>query len=480
MTHSSTAESSKSPVRPRVKARRVLFNCDGSGVRLHGNSGNDLNKWISNLFTGLEGGHVDALLWCDGSGGNTALYDSKVLELDGERIGRPDPQVVKWIKEGNDPPVVVIREARKRSIDVFYSFRINDIHDAQEPPESSVELPTFKVEHPEWLIGEQRYGDVVNFHTALDFAIPEVRELKFRVIEEIFQKYDFDGIEIDFMRGPPFFLPGKESESAPILTTFLRKVRKMLDARTKERGRRIEVAARVDETMEACRLDGFDVETWAKADLIDILIMGSGTIDVDVTGFSKAVAGTGVRIYPCLYGWPSKYLPIPAELARGIAATFWRNQPDGIYLFNWFPHEEQKHYQIDLLKEIGNPAVLASRNVMYAAERGAPGREYPHNWLLAKLPVHLKAGEARDIPIEVGMQPSKEAMVELRVAVEGDVTLQLSFDGKIISGQHRSSNGWAAVRLSNGQVTEGRHQIRLRLEEGESQVEAIEIHVTQP
>ena len=30
------------------------------------------------------------------------------------------------------------------------------------------------------------------FKTPLNFAVPEVRQLKFRVIEELFQKYDFD------------------------------------------------------------------------------------------------------------------------------------------------------------------------------------------------------------------------------------------------------------------------------------------------
>ena len=60
-------------VREPVKPRRVLFNCDGHGVRVYDNKGHDLNKWIANLFTGLEGGHVDLLLWCDGAGGNTAL-----------------------------------------------------------------------------------------------------------------------------------------------------------------------------------------------------------------------------------------------------------------------------------------------------------------------------------------------------------------------------------------------------------------------
>jgi len=458
--------------RKRVKARRVLFNCDGCSVRIDDNKALDLNKWIRQLFTGLDPNHVDLLLWCDGSGGNTALYDSKVLELDGSRIGKPDPWVSKWIKEGHDPPEVVVREARKRGLDVFYSFRINDIHDAFMPNE----LPTFKVKHPEWQIGKgQPYG----YHTALNFAVPEVRELKRRTIEEIFVKYDFDGIEIDFLRGPPFFLPGQEVKNAHILTDFLWTVRKMLDAEAKARGRRIELAARVDETLEACHLDGFDVQTWVKDGLVDILIMGSGTIEVDVAAFRQLVAGTPVRIYPCIYGWPSKYNPIPAELARGIAATFWRDRPDGVYTFNWFPHQANKRHQIDLLKEIGRPELLSQRDVMYAAERGKPAKEYPHNWLRARLPTRWKPGEEKRIPIEIGMQPPADAKVRLEVAVTGAAPIAIAFDGKQIAAPHKPAKGRVTVPMPPKLLRPGRHQVSLRIEGSEADVTAVEIHVRQ-
>jgi len=469
------AQSAPAAAGPRkaVKPRRVLFNCDGCSVRIDNNDTHDLNVWIHQLFTGLDPNHVGALLWCDGSGGNTALYDSKVLELDGARIGKPDPWVSKWIQEGNDPPKVVIREARKRGLDVFYSFRINDIHDAFTPNE----LPTFKVQHPDWQIGP---GHPYGYPTALNFAVPEVRDLKRRTIEEIFAKYDFDGLEIDFLRGPPFFLPGKEIENAHLLTEFLRGIRLMLDARAAQRGRRIELAARVDETLEACRLDGFEVQTWVKQGLIDILIMGSGTIEVDVPAFKKLVSGTPVRIYPCLYGWPSKYTPIPAPLARGIALTFWRDQPDGIYLFNWFPHQPDKRYQIELLKELNDPDRLARGEVMYAAERGQPQKEYPHNWLRAELPAKLSTDRFKEIPIEIGRRPSDPARVELHVETNSPVPLDMTWDGQPMEGQHRPVNGRIKVPVNRERLSPGRHRVGLKTTRGSADVTAVEVHVLPP
>ena len=184
------------------KRYRVIFNSDGHGV--FKDAGGDLDQWITNLFGPLENSHVDALFWCDGAGGNTANYDSQVLERTGARVGKTDPKLQALIDQGNDPPRVVVREAHKRKLDVFYSFRINDIHDSFILDEQ----PTFKVKHPEWLLGKKKYGAVTSYPTALNFAVKEVRDLKFRAIEEVFTKYDFDGLEVDFLRGAPYFLPG--------------------------------------------------------------------------------------------------------------------------------------------------------------------------------------------------------------------------------------------------------------------------------
>ncbi len=62
--------------------------------------------------------------------------------------------------EGNDPPKVVVREAHKRGLDVFWSFRMNDIHDGHLANEFS----TFKEEHPEWILGQGTIDTSVDAH----------------------------------------------------------------------------------------------------------------------------------------------------------------------------------------------------------------------------------------------------------------------------------------------------------------------------
>lgn len=462
-------------IKRRPIKRRILFNCDGNSVFI--NAGGDLNQWIRNVFCGLEHSHVEALLWCDGAGGNTANYDSQVLELTGRRLGKVDPFLKRLIDEGNDPPKVVVREAKKRGLDVFYSFRINDVHDVQAG--CVQEYATFKDKHPEWQIGQ---GHPYGQPTSLNFAVPEVRALKFAVIQELFEKHDFDGLEIDFLRSPPFFIPGTEPENAGILTDFLREVREHLD----QRGRPIELAARVDETLEACRLDGFDVATWMKEGLVDVLILGSGVMDMEVEAFKRLAQGTAVLIYPCLYGWPSKYMPISVEMARGLAANYWYQGADGLYLFNWFPNEPDKAYQISLLKEIGDPNALRGKPMMFAADRRPrPMREYPHNWMHCVLPAQLSEGKAVHVPILVGddLSAASPSRLELRLACANLAAdrLGFAFNGQPLAEQKRSPT-LITVSLTPSQVRLGKNVLTVTLvsrapqAQGALTLEAAEIH----
>jgi len=478
------AQTKRSPVKPR----RVIFNCDGWSVftDAHGS----LDAWVENIFGPLEDSHVDALFWCDGSGGNTARYDSDVLEPWGQRIGKTDPVLMKWIAEGNDPAKVVVREAHQRGIDVFYSFRINDIHDSFES--CAEEFPTYKAEHPEWMIGEgQPYG----YPTALKFDIPEVRAIKLAVINELFEKWDFDGVEIDFMRGVPYFTPGTEPQNAHILTEFLREVRQDLDQRGEERGRRIELAVRVDEALDICHLDGFDVESWIKEGLLDILVVGAGAGDISVEEFKELAAGTSVRIYACLeaYGSVGRYRPRSEEVRRALALNYWYQGADGIYTFNWFPHSPGRAYEASLLKEIGDPNAMAGKPLVFPAECHLTHlvRDYPHNWAHGVLPAELTEGQTVVVPIMVGedlvaaAQQHPLSRLELRVECDnlaaGD-SLAIALNGEGLLWQKRE-NGVITVALTPDQVRHGGNHVSLRLArhapqtEGVVTVNILEIHV---
>jgi hypothetical protein len=488
----------------RRKPYRVIYQQDSSwGLA----NAVDVEDYLHGMCGFLKDTHVDALFWHDGAGGNTANYDSDVLELTGERIGKVHPFLEQLIRTGNDPAKIVVQEAHRYGVDIFYSFRINDLHDSLGDGKSHPQLiASFKVEHPDWTIGrDQPYGGVHQ----LDFAIPEVRELKFSVIEEVFRKYNFDGLEIDFMRSPPHFIPGTEPENAPILTQFLRRVREHLVQRAKERGKPIPLAVRVSETREACRLDGFDVKTWIQERLVDILILGSGAIDIEVESFKQLAANTNILIYPCLYGWPSGYMPISPEMTRGLAVNYWHQGADGIYTFNWNAHTYTQRpsdrrpgghakfkHQIQRLREIDSPDVMRGTDKVFAADRGRPGWTYPHNWIHCVLPVTFQAGQNRDISVLVGEDLTRPPQPQhLHLAIDcaqkqlpgvdpgtwqefsDDDQFEIKLNGKKLSNLKRVDSR-TVIPLNSEQLLVGRNRVNISASAGEFTVNAVEIQVT--
>ena len=390
-----------------MNSYRLIYQMDSSGVLP---TAADVDDYLKGIVGFLEDSHIDCLFWHDGAGGNTANYDSDVLELTGERIGEVDPSLLRLIEQGNDPPKIVVPAAKERGVDIFYSLRLNDCHDSFGHERL---LATFKVEHPEWAIGAGHPEVHPSVHRNLNFAVPEVRDLKFAVIEEIFRKYDFDGLEIDFLRSPPYFVPSEAPKNAHLLTEFLDRVRERLNQRGEARGRSIPLAVRVNPTIEACRLDGFDVSTWVEERLVDSLSLGSGNIDCGVEAFKNLTDGTGILVYPCVYGWPSGYNIIfgfedSEPMLRALASNYWHQGADGIYTFNWnahsYVHRPDKNSQFalqrQLLREMDAPQAMRGKDKLYAADRLlGPKPMLPHNWLHATLPQTLERGEQVEVPV---------------------------------------------------------------------------------
>ena len=486
---------------------RLIYQMDSSGVLP---ASTDVNDYLKGIVGFLEGSHVDCLFWHDGAGGNTANYDSDVLELTGERVDEVDPSLLRLIEEGNDPPKIVVPATKKRDVDIFYSFRLNDCHDSFGHERL---LATFKVEHPEWTIGAGHPEVHPSVHRNLNFAVPEVRDLKFAVIEEIFRKYDFDGLEIDFLRSPPYFVPSEAPGNAHLLTQFLGRVREHLNQRGKEKGRQIPLAVRVNPTIEACRLDGFDVSTWVEERLVDSLSLGSGNIDCDVEAFKNLTDGTGILVYPCVYGWPSGYNIIfgfedSEPLLRALAANYWSQGADGIYTFNWnthsYVHRPDKNSQFapqrQLLREMDTLQAMRGKDKLYVADRLlGPKPMLPHNWLHATLPQTLERGEQVAVPVLVEEDftespPPRTIRLSLTYSDLTETSqIEVTLNRRPLSGLE-PTDSWLppdntgstsqqgqvyALRqeISRDLLLQGRNHVGILVVAGEVTVQGVEIHV---
>lgn len=407
-----------SPSRRRARRRRIIVNRD-AGLPTVWDKGRE--HYINTQFPHLEGEgtQVDTVFWCFDEG-TTAGYESSIRELQHNwDTSQTSPGLATMVAQGHDPPKVVIAECRRRNLEVFYSFRINGHEDSYIP----AEVPAFKKDHPEYTL-KGHVPDKV--WAALNFAIPAVREQRLAVIQEVLDKYDFDGIEIDWMRSPYYFREHQEYRLRYLLTDMMRAIRHMVDARSKQVGRKLGLAVRVAESLESCLLDGYDVEVWAKEGLMDILVLGSGATYCDIPTFRRITAGTDIAVYPCVYRYGQFYKEYAPLIIRGIAANYWIDQPDGMYTFNYFGSSAPPQF-----KEIGALETLEGLDKMFVAYIGLPGAPdpyYPHNWMFTPLPAELWPvyhNTPLTVPLIIGddlaaaTQANLRADLRLRVILEG-------------------------------------------------------------
>ncbi|MCP4814530.1 MAG: hypothetical protein GY888_18625, partial [Planctomycetaceae bacterium] len=213
--------------------------------------------------------------------------------------------------------------------------------------------------------------------------------------------------------------------------------------------------------------------TWIEQGLVDYITLGSGVMDIELGEFKKLAAPRGIYVYPCLYGWPSKYSPIPAELASGLALNYWGQGADGIYLFHWFPHtknnsESTGPYQARLLKQLGDVNTLRRQRqqVMFAVDRGRPQRAYQYNWLHCILPAALTTGKPLQVTLRAYDRFVKKDQLQLEVEVENlhaedQVSVQLN--GKPVQGWSRQGPKRLVANVQAAQLKYGNNQVTIGL-----------------
>lgn len=184
----------------------------------------------------------------------------------------------RYILAGGDPVGDTVEAAKECGKKIFFSYRMNDVHMFTENPDS-LHIDSFWKMHPEYRIGHfEKEPALVSRDVAemmQDYLKPEIYNHYLSVLEELTRMYDIDGLEFDFMRSPCFFSPDRMEEGISVMTAFVRDVRKMLDRYGKERGKRLELSARLPDSPEKAIAAGLDFITWSRDCLIDFINVNS-------------------------------------------------------------------------------------------------------------------------------------------------------------------------------------------------------------
>lgn len=381
-------------------------------------------------------------------------FDTVMWDVDGGMASYPSrvvphyPGLKKWLDAGNDFLPHVVAGSRERGLEVFLSFRMNA---GQDP---NFDQATDRYGREEWLIDfnedpdepPRRYLERLDGEISMqkwDYSLSAVRARQVSALVEL-ATYDVDGIQLDFARGAPYLRVGQQWLLRDHLTRFMRDLRAAMTERARKRGQPVLLAARVAESIEGCHFDGIDIETWVCEDLVDLLIPGCRSFDVDIQAFARATAGTPVRVYPCHDNHHSSdgYKCTPLRVLRGIASNWWNQGADGIAVFNFVctdgkaveeagllpkpispVHRQDWDGNRTFLSEAGEPERLAGKSKTYAVQRrggGAPWEfGYPEDGItvthafqnanpLASLPARLgqHGTGATYLRLEVG-EPEK-------------------------------------------------------------------------
>jgi hypothetical protein len=282
---------------------------------------------------------------------------------------------MKWREAGFAWVSALIREGRKRNLEVFWHERFSEVDLNSEGGLEMRARDRIKAAHPDWVIRSWWWQGLWNA------AAPGFRDYKLKILRELAANYDFDGLQIDFARHIPCLPPGRQWENREHMTQFMRMVRSMLLEIEKQRGKPFLLAAKVPENLRGCHIDGFDVETWAKENLVDIFTLGSRSLDVDIAAFCRITAGKSVKLQPCLddHHATDGYLHSSIEFLRGAFSNWWQQGADSVVTFNWAVAPPEVASQIggtvgppsqgQAYQEVGSPATMQYKDKRFAVQR---------------------------------------------------------------------------------------------------------------
>jgi hypothetical protein len=397
------------------RRRRIVIQHDVHHVmlryaKLHPNGGARFDRFRDAVFSYVDepGSQIDAIWWDIAGAAPSAVYPSRVL------APVDDPLLVEWLRGGIDWVKELVNQTRRRKLEVFWNHRISEVDGRAGGGLEMEHQNPLKAAHPDWLVRSWWWQGLWNL------AAAGVREHKVAILRELASQYDLDGIQIDFARHVPCLPVGRQWELREHVTQFLRMTRRMLLDVARQRGRPILLAARVPRNLEGCRVDGFDIRAWAEQRLVDVLTLGSRTMDVDVEAYREAV-GRSVQLQPCFddHHATDGYRYAPIELLRGAFSNHFHRGADSVVTFNWSigvpelcravggevaPLTHQAAF-----KEVGDPKAMAGRDKIFALDRrgGYPWAEGFFNRNdTAPLPRLLaNDGRPEELTLYIGQSP---------------------------------------------------------------------------
>ncbi|TWU04187.1 hypothetical protein CA54_60690 [Symmachiella macrocystis] len=307
--------------------------------------------------------------------GLTAEQDEHVAKVAPEKssLERGAANLRSLVAAGHSPLGLVIDRARVKGLETFITFRPNEVHWIDKPDDFPINLLLSKYwrEHPQWRIGKagdaigQLHRDILGPRTSpvvagwlpggMNFAVPEVRAQRLAQLRECCERFNIDGLDIDFQRFPMYFRIGEEAANIKTMTAWIAEVRKMTKEVARKRGQPILLSVRVMAKPQQNLGLGLDPVDWARKGMIDIVVASHylhNNFPLPI-GEYRELLPNDVPLYGSIE------VEASADNYRRIAKRMWDDGVDGIMMFNFFTCRELgTEPEFGLLKELGDPSQL--------------------------------------------------------------------------------------------------------------------------
>jgi hypothetical protein len=240
-------------------------------------------------------------LW--GAGQDPPIRQSTNPYIKGEKIAAAS--LKSFLERNLIPQEVVAPHVHEMGLKFDLMFRLGIASFETLPPRRPAHPIGFLASHPEFRVA---MADGTRVEKA-SYAYPQVREFMLALIREAATRFDADGVNLCFVRGPEFteyekpvldeFRQRYGEDGTPVglddprmrtvrsgfLTDFVGDARRVLDQVGRDKGREIELSAWVYGSVDENLNYGFDVVTWINEGYLNSLI---GTADPAITAAAAA------------------------------------------------------------------------------------------------------------------------------------------------------------------------------------------------
>lgn len=360
------------------------------------------------------------------------------LGLSGEQLEGYLDHAVKFydhyldlIDEGTDWLAEAAAACRRHRVTPWLSVRMNDMHGADNPAGSYINWKGFadpalrlRGTHLNPARGAKVYWQALNYER------PEVRDYLMAVIRETVNDYDYEGLELDWLRNPHCCEPGASAATVRMMTDWIAGVRALTEARAGVLGRPCPLGLRLPPSLAYLREIGLDVRALVAEGLVDFVGFSNfwqTSWDLPIERLRREL-GEAVTIYGIIEDAPNwvpavmpdrpldaairnpgmRYLSASGPLLRANAAGKLATGADGIYVYNFHCTNEHEGNGLvadyPALRGIADAAGLRGQAKHYAL--ATPGVNAPHWDVPCQLPAIIETGYRREFTLAMAAEPA--------------------------------------------------------------------------